>query len=294
MRETIIGDNVEITHERHSGYVDEIASMMRNSQVSELAIPMNEFIEQIIISSYKDEYKRLCNAVLVFISEDTVKHEAIQEGGLFIPTTAVATAASDAAKVTAAGATEAATKAATEAAGAAEAPVEPGATEPVEPEAPVAPAARVEAASKVEAAAPGAEAPVEPGATEPVEPGAPVAPAGAATKATGAATGAKVEAAAPGAEAPGGPATTEVDLTAKDSATEATTGPVAPAPLSGSDTGPLGFNIINHLNEIKKKKSIIIPYKNKIVLEKYFTPPREQYDLYKLYISFYIINYQYI
>ena len=180
MRETIIGDNVEITHERHSGYVDEIASMMRNRQVSELAIPMNEFIEQIIISSYKDEYKRLCNAVLVFISEDTVKHEAIQEGGLFIPTTAVATAASDAAKVTA------------------------------------------------------------------------------------------------------------------TAATEATTGPVAPAPLSGSDTGPLGFNIINHLNEIKKKKSIIIPYKNKIVLEKYFTPPREQYDLYKLYISFYIINYQYI
>jgi len=178
MRETIIGDNVEITHERHSGYVDEIASMMRNRQVSELAIPMNEFIEQIIISSYKDEYKRLCNAVLVFISEDTVKHEAIEEGGSFMHTAGAGTAASD------------------------------------------------EAGAKVEAA-------------------------GAAAT-------------------------------------------VAPAPVSGSDTGPLGFNIINHLNEIKKKKSIIIPYKNKIVLEKYFTPPREQYDLYKLYISFYIINYQYI
>ena len=264
MRETIIGDNVEITHERHSGYVDEIASMMRNRQVSELAIPMNEFIEQIIISSYKDEYKRLCNAVLVFISEDNVKHEAIQEGG------SVLSAAAGAAKVASDAAAGAATKAATEAA--------TGATTEA---AKVASDAAGEATEAGEAGAETAAAVTTEAATG--SPGGPVTTEVDSAAKDSAATGAL-----------GGPATTEVDSTAKESAKDSTPAPVAPAPVSGSDTGPLGFNIINHLNEIKKKKSIIIPYKNKIVLEKYFTPPREQYDLYKLYISFYIINYQYI
>ena len=44
------------------------------------------------------------------------------------------------------------------------------------------------------------------------------------------------------------------------------------------------------LNKVKNETSIQIPYKNKMVLDYYF----KSYDLYKVYLSFYIINYQYI
>ena len=72
MQENIIGDMVEITHEKHSKYVEALIRLVQGGD--EPDVPMNEFIEKIMKN--KKEYKLLCNAIFLFINNRPATKQA--------------------------------------------------------------------------------------------------------------------------------------------------------------------------------------------------------------------------